>query len=161
VLSEARKAYLALWREKNRDKTRAAQLRYYEKNKELCDTKVKESQSKNRAYYNAKAINWQNENKERHLQNRRQHYARNSASEIARVRRRQAKIKHGEMIMNQAEKAEVQGMYDFCRLFKTFEVDHIVPLNGKQVSGLHVLPNLQVLPMKLNRSKGNNFSQHL
>jgi len=159
MISEKRKAYLAAWREKNRDKTRAAQQRYYEKNKELCHTRVRESQSKNREYYNQKSIEWQNENKERHLQNRRNSYARNSAKEIERVRRRQKKIRHGEMFMNQAEQAEVQGMYDFCRIFKKFEVDHIIPLNGKNVSGLHILGNLQVLPISINRSKGNTFKE--
>jgi hypothetical protein len=155
MLTEKRKAYLAIWREKNRDKTRAAQQRYYEKNKEICDARVSESKAKKPEYYTQKSIKWAEENKERHLQNRRNSYARNSAKEIERVRRRQKKIRHGEMFMNQAEQAEVQGMYDFCRIFKGFEVDHIIPLNGKTVSGLHVLGNLQVLPIFINRSKGN------
>lgn len=159
MISLARKAYLAAWRAKNRDKTRAAQQRYYEKNKEICDARVKESHSKKPEYYSKKSTQWQLENKEQHLQNKRNSYARNSAKEISRVRRRQNKIKHGEMFMNQAEQAEVQGMYDFCKIFKGFEVDHIIPLNGKSVSGLHVLGNLQVLPISVNRSKGNKFKE--
>ena len=139
------------------EKRKANQKRYYLKNKELCDARVRKSHSKNLNYYSAKSMQWANENKERNLQNRRNYYSRNSASEIARVRRRQGRIKHGELFMNQAEQVEVQGMYDFCKIFKSFEVDHIVPLNGKIVSGLHVLRNLQVLPMVLNRSKGNKF----
>ena len=59
--------------------------------------------------------------------------------------------------MNQAEIAEVQGMYDFCKIFRGFEVDHIIPLNGKSVSGLHVLGNLQVLSVSENRSKSNKY----
>lgn len=152
-----RNAYLAVWRANNRDKTRAAQQRYYEKNRESCIASSVACQKANRDYYTQKAYEWIEKNKERHLSNRKAHYSLNSAKEIARVRRRQGKIRHGEMFMSQAELAEVQGMYDFCKIFRSFEVDHIVPLNGKTVSGLHVLANLQVLPKSLNRSKGNKL----
>lgn len=152
-----RNAYLAIWRAKNRDKTRAAQQRYYEANKEICDARVQVCHEKNREYYIQKSADWQRNNPEKALKNKRRHYQKNSAAEIARVRRRKGKIKHGEMLMNQAENAEVQGMYDFCKIFKGFEVDHIVPLNGKNVSGLHVLNNLQILSVSQNRSKGNKF----
>ena len=42
-----------------------------------------------------------------------------------------------------------------------WDVDHIYPLQGKQVCGLHVWNNLQVIPSEINRSKGNKFNENL
>jgi hypothetical protein len=39
----------------------------------------------------------------------------------------------------------------------TWEVDHIIPLQGRNVSGLHVPLNLQVIPRVVNRVKSNKF----
>lgn len=51
---------------------------------------------------------------------------------------------------------------DLCRLRGRitgikWEVDHMIPLRARRVSGLHVWNNLQVIPAKLNRSKRNSM----
>jgi hypothetical protein len=53
--------------------------------------------------------------------------------------------------------------YDLAALRTKFfgfpwQVDHVIPLQGKLVSGLHTPYNLQVIPARDNRSKSNRFT---
>jgi len=38
-----------------------------------------------------------------------------------------------------------------------YDIDHIIPLQGKLVSGLHVETNLQIIPHTINCQKGNRY----
>lgn len=59
-----------------------------------------------------------------------------------------------------ADKAVIQAIYQrAAKLTRDtgikYEVDHILPLSGKDVSGLHVENNLRVIPRAHNLRKGN------
>lgn len=41
----------------------------------------------------------------------------------------------------------------------TWSVDHIIPLKGENVSGLHVWNNLQVIPLTINKQKYNKHEE--
>lgn len=52
--------------------------------------------------------------------------------------------------------------YELAKLRKRifgfeWEVDHVIPLQGELVSGLHVWSNLAVIPATINSSKGNKY----
>lgn len=54
-----------------------------------------------------------------------------------------------------ADQEKIEEIYANCP--EGYEVDHIIPLCGKLVSGLHVETNLQYLPAKENSRKSNKY----
>jgi len=57
--------------------------------------------------------------------------------------------------LTKSQKKQMIGIYRDC--LEGFEVDHIIPLQGKAARGLHVPWNLQYLPMSVNRRKSNKL----
>lgn len=54
------------------------------------------------------------------------------------------------------EAHHLRGLRDSCTDFK-WHVDHIIPLVGKHVSGLHIWNNIQVIPAIINLRKNNSY----
>lgn len=62
--------------------------------------------------------------------------------------------------LDQAYLAEIEGVYHFAKVMERiagekYHVDHIEPLQGVEVSGLHVPWNLRAIPAREHWSKGN------
>jgi hypothetical protein len=121
---------------------------HYKKNAKRIKTKVAEWVDKNRQRHNAKCAKW---------------VKANPAKVNARTARRYAcKTQATPVWLTDDDHWMIEQAYDIARLRTTmlgvkFEVDHIVPLRGRKVCGLHVPWNLQITPLKANRVKSNSF----
>ena len=76
-----------------------------------------------------------------------------------RAKRRAAQLERTPPWSNQSD---IEGMYKLAARLSELtgvlmEVDHIIPLQGELVSGLHVATNLQIIPRSTNRRKGNRY----
>lgn len=154
LCAEAKKAnakdrteYRKQWQAANKDKTRAYTAKWLAANPESRKAAVQAWRAANPekvAAMNAKAgAKWA---------------ASNKGTRMASVRARQLSKK-----MRTPPWAEMEAIADVykeaARVTREtgvpHEVDHVLPLQGKLVSGLHVLANLQILERSMNRSKGN------
>lgn len=68
---------------------------------------------------------------------------------------RAAKLLRTPVWLTEEESKRIEQFYINCP--KGYQVDHIYPLQGELVSGLHVLSNLQYLTVTENASKRNKF----
>jgi 5-methylcytosine-specific restriction endonuclease McrA len=133
-----------------------AQKRFYEKHKERL-------LEKKRSY----KAEWYKLNQERlqkkAIVNGRLYKQRNPDKHCAyQARRRAAKLRATPIWLTQEQKNQIMIEYNLAKWCSSvmgtkYHVDHIIPLKGKDVCGLHVPWNLQVIQAKQNLSKGNRI----
>lgn len=124
----SRKEYMTKWRAENLDKLRADAIKYWWANREHS-LQVK-------AVYRQKA----------------------KALRAEHQARRRARSK--QATPSWADKSKIKEIYDLAREFRDFgldvHVDHILPLKGERVSGLHVEHNLRLCLAINNLRKKNS-----
>ena len=132
---ECCKIFSAEWRKRHPDKARAMASRWYSKNREHSLSRYKLWVVRNRA--------------------------RRTATQMARETK---KLKATPIWLTKLDKELIIKKYELAgQLTQStgilHHVDHIIPLQGRIVSGLHVLENLQVIPAIENQRKSNRLQE--
>jgi len=133
---------------------------YYEENKRPIAAKVREYQAKNKESIAARTREYQAKNKESIAARTREYRLNNRGARNAiKAKRRSAKL---QRTVSWADLEAIKNLYKEARRLTEatgilFHVDHIIPLQGNSVSGLHVEGNLQLLTAHENLSKSNKF----
>jgi hypothetical protein len=134
------------WREANPDKAKLIAQRHFAKNRDVMYQRTALWRETNREYVKELSRLW----------------AKNNPSKMAaQASKRRAKLLSATPLW--ADFGAIQIEYDLADWCSKatgikYHVDHIVPLQGKNVCGLHVPNNLQVIPAMDNLKKKNKFT---
>jgi hypothetical protein len=143
---------------KRANKERARQHRGYGGDRESKKRYAKSDQGL--ANGRAKSHRWYWADPERARSAQRTNYARNRDRDIQKVVQRSERI--AQSTPSWANLEDIAAVYAEARRLTPetgirYQVDHIFPLKRKDSCGLHIRANLQLLPAKLNASKGNRL----
>jgi len=155
----------------NREKSKS--LEYAAKNREKAKIKSKQWRENNKEKHRAYSLNWQKQNSTRvNIKNKK--WKKNNEEKYKEFQKkysmsvpekkqkdaanRRCKKRNQSPVLTINQKKIVECFYKQAIRLKErfgiqFEVDHIIPISR---GGLHHPTNLQVLPLKINRSKGHN-----
>lgn len=138
--AECSRAGYRKWREKNKDKAEEATKRWRANNKEKVRKQKREWKERHKEFWREYQRQYFKDHPEKNRANANQH----------RARKLQA-------MPDWVDRKKVEKIYSGCP--KGHDVDHIVPLRGKEVSGLHVPWNLQILTHSENCKKHNKLME--
>ena len=150
--------------EANKDVWLARMNSYSEANKDVLKGKQAQYYQEHREEIIAKVQAWQETNKERHRARSLEWQIKNPAKANARnARRRAAKLNATPKWLTKDHFKQIERYYIAAKwvesiLGEPIEVDHIVPLQGENVAGLHVPWNLQLLTEEENCRKKNRVT---
>ena len=151
-------AKAAAWKSSNPDASAAHCATYRENNRDECNARTAAWANENPEKQRAAVAAWNQANPERHAATTAAWAKAHPAECAAKTRR----YRTSKRTPSWANLDYIEGIYELCDMFRNVgldvEVDHIVPLQGKNVSGLHVEHNLQLMHSVMNKRKSNSFT---
>lgn len=165
------------WRKDNPEQYREQNQKGYKENREKIIEKATEWNRENTERRREISLGHRERNREKLREGGRDYYqaeinVRNKAwrdanpdAKNALTRKRQAaQLDRTPEWLTKDQLEEIRDFYTAAEMFKVYtgeqyHVDHIIPLQGSTISGLHVPWNLQVLPAKDNLMKSSKFEE--
>jgi hypothetical protein len=142
----------------------SSSLKWYYRNKKRILEQKKEYYQKTKEQRILANAEYRKANAEKVKEAYRRYRLKNTAKINANVRKRKAAKKHRTpKWLTEIDFERMENEYKLAAILtkltgKKWEVDHIIPLQGANVSGLHVPSNLRAIPAFENRSKHNRFN---
>jgi len=146
---------------RNEENVKRLKAEWYQRNKELTKERARAWQACNKERSNAQKMDWKKKNPENQKKHNEIWKANNPHKLNAyNGKRRAAKLLRTPKWLTADDLFMIEEAYHLAKLRTeltgiSWHVDHILPLQGRKVSGLHVPANLQVIPATINLKKSN------
>ena len=148
---------------KNKENQKRLAREWYARNKELAKERAKTWALANPEKRKESVDKWRNNNLDQHNATNRNWNANNKPVKAAlEGKRRAAQLQRTPKWLTESDLRMIEAKYSLAAMLTRetgiiHHVDHIIPLQGKKVSGLHVFFNLRVIPGADNIKKSNSY----
>ena len=149
---------------RNKENQNRIAKEWYERNKELTKERARAWAIANPEKKKESVDKWRTNNLEKHNNTNRLWNAKNKPKKAAlQAKRKAAQLQRTPTWLTDIDLWIIEEAYHLAQLRTNlfsfpWHVDHIIPLQGKNVSGLHVPSNLRVIPGSENVKKSNKYA---